>query len=52
MTSWLSISQAVCHLLLATVTISILQMRKLRLGIISETIHPSYDFYDIKVLIL
>lgn len=49
MTSQLRISQAMCHLLLVTVAISILQMRKLRLEAISETMDPCYHFYYIKI---
>ena len=51
MTSWLSISQAIGHLPLVTMMVSMLQMSKLRLKI-SGTIHPSCDFYDVKMLIL
>lgn len=48
MTSWLGISQAVCHLFLVAVMISTLQMRKLRLGLIFETINCSSSVCYIK----
>lgn len=48
MTSWLRISQAVCHLFLVAIMISTLQMRKLRLGLIFETINYSSSFCYIK----
>ena len=51
MTSWFNISQAICHLPLIAMTISMLQMSKVRLKI-SETVHPSCDFYGVKMLII